>query len=578
MTQGYNEKQERLRTDAPGAVHAIPKVDITAFCTSAAVADAIRAGVLDRRMARASVTIREGSVTEAAAFYRGTPSPNLVIVESSDDREQLMAGLDALALECITGTEVIVIGHSNDIDLYRQLLAAGVSDYLLAPLEPMALVAAVSRCFRDSSEAKLGRIIAFVGAKGGAGSSTIAHNVAAAMAERSDTDVLVADLDLQFGTLGLAFDIEAPRGMADVLEGAERVDEVLLKRIAVQHSERLHLLPAAAVFDRSFDLNDSEVDRLLDVARSASWNLVLDLPHLWTPWTKKMLLSADEIVITATPDLASMRNAKNMIDILKNARPNDPPPRLVLNKVGTPKLPEIETKDFTAAVGLKQNVSVPFDPQTFGKAANEGRMVTELARNSKGARAMCELAWRVSGQRDNRSSRKFGLRALLGWFKRRRRNDLLGRKTRELVASEAGVSAVEFALIAPVLVFALVAMADVGLALYERMTIDHVLRAGAQAAMSDPGEAKVLNVLQSTLSQSATPSGVAFDMVKRYCACPEKADVSPDTAPPCSTTCAASAPPYTFYRMAASKTYNAMSLPDVLPSFRLSSSIQVQIR
>ncbi|MCT7374358.1 AAA family ATPase [Chelativorans salis] len=578
MTQSTAEK---MPASMPGIMHAVPKVDITAFCTSPAVAEAIRMGALDRRMGRASVTVREGGMAEAAAFYRGTPSPNLIVVEGHEDRARLMDDLDALALECITGTKMIVVGHSNDVDLYRDLLQAGVSDYLLAPLEPMAFVAAVSRCFQDSVEAKLGRIIAFIGAKGGTGSSTIAHNVAAAMVDRSDADVIVADLDLQFGTLGLDFDVEPPQGMADVLEGAERVDEVLLKRIAVQHSERLHLLPAAAAFDRSFDLKESEVDRLLDVARSSSWHLVLDVPHLWTHWTKKMLLSADEIVITATPDLASMRNAKNMIEILKKARPNDPPPRLVLNKVGTPKLPEISPKDFIAAVGLEQSVTVPFDPQTFGKAANDGRMVTELARNSKAARAMSELAWRVSGQRDKRSGKKVSWQSLLGPFRRRRwkdRTPLLKPKARELVECEAGVSAVEFALVAPILALALVAMADMGLALYERMTIDHVLRAGAQAAMSDPGETQVLKVMQSTLDQSASPSGVAFDIVKRYCACPENADVPPETAPDCTTTCQDSAPPYVFYRMEASKMYEAMSVPEVLPDFKLSSSVQVQVR
>jgi len=574
------EKQDTDMTE-PGALHAIPKIDITAFCTSPEIAAAIRTGALDRRMARANVTVRDGGMREAASFYRSTPSPNLVVVECNDGKEKLMADLEALALECIAGTKLIVIGSSNDVNLYRDLIAAGVDDYLLAPVEPMAFIEAVSRCFRDAVEQKLGRIIAFIGAKGGTGSSTVSHNVAAAMVERSDADVLVADLDLQFGTVGLDFDIDAPQGMSDILESASRVDEVLIKRIAVKHSERLHLLPVNAAFDRSFNLKDGEIDRLLDVARSSSWHLVLDLPHLWTLWTKKALLSADEIVITATPDLASMRNAKNIVSFLKKARPNDPPPRLVLNRVGTPKQPEIAPKDFTSAIGLEQCVIVPFDPQTFGKAANEGRMVTKVARGSKAARAMSELAWRVSGQRDKRSGKKFGLQALRGMFKLRRWQDsipLMKGKAEEMAKSESGVSAVEFALIAPVLAFSLVVMADIGLALNERMTIDHMLRAGAQAAMSDPGEAQVQKVLQSMVSQPGAPADVTFDLVKRYCACPENADVPPATAPACSTTCSGSAAPFIFYRLQASKLYDAMSLPEILADFRLSSSVQVQVR
>jgi pilus assembly protein CpaE len=559
--------------------HAIPKIDIAAFCTSSDVAAAIKTAAMDRRMARATVAVKHGGVADAAAFYSGTSSPNLVVVEANDDKDHLMADLAALALECITGTKVIVVGRSNDVDLYRELLQAGVSDYIVAPFEPMAFVTAVSRSFRTSAEDKLGRITAFMGAKGGTGSSTVAHNVAAALAERGDTDVLVADLDLQFGTLGLNYDIDSPQGMADVLEAAGRVDEVLLARLAVKRAERLHLLQASGDLNKSFNVKEEDADRLLDIARSSSWHLIVDLPHIWTQWTKKTLLSADEIVITATPELASMRNAKNMIEFLKKARPNDAPPRLVLNKIGVPKSPEIKLKDFAAAVGVEESICIPFDPQLFGKAANDGRMIVESARNSKPARAMSDLAGRVSSQKDKMSRKPFSLQGLLGSFKRQRSKSDLKQKVKDLGNSNAGVSAVEFALVAPVLALALVAMADVGLALYERMTIDHVLRAGAQAAMSDPGEKPVLNVLQSTLSQSPTPSNLTFDMVKRYCACPEDADVEPASAPACGTvTCANSAPQYVYYRMAASKTYEAMSLPEVLPDFQLSSSVQVQVR
>ncbi|MCR4264733.1 AAA family ATPase [Nitratireductor sp. ZSWI3] len=581
MTQIAIEERDMDPINAPQVLHTIPKIDITAFCRSADLAEAIRTGALDRRMVRASLSVRDGGMAEAASFYRGTPSPNLVVVESHEQNGKLMAELEALALECIAGTKVIVIGSSNDVNLYRELVEAGVDDYLVAPVAPMAFVEAVSRCFRNSVEQKLGRIIAFIGAKGGSGSSTIAHNVAAAMVDRSDADVLVADLDLQFGTVGLDFDVDAPQGMADVIDGVDRVDEVLLKRIAVKHSERLHLLPVNAAFDRSFNLKEEDVDRLLDVARSSSWHLVLDIPHLWTPWTKKALLSADEIVITATPDLASMRNAKNIIEFLKKARPNDPPPRLVLNRVGTPKLPEVKLKDFAAAVGVEQWVTVPFDAPAFGKAANEGRMVTKVARGSKAARAMSELAWRVSGQRDKRSGKKFQLQAFLGTFRRRRWQDKLpfaNGKAAELASSESGVSAVEFALIAPVLAFSLVAMADVGLALHERTAMDHALRAGAQAAMSDPGEAAVQKVMESTLGQTGTSAGVTFDLVKRYCACPENADVAPADAPACTVSCASSAAPFVFYRLQASKTYDAMSLPEILADFRLSSSAEIQIQ
>lgn len=390
----------------------IPKVDIAVFCQSEEVREAVGTAAIDRRMARATVTVKAGGMKEATALYGGVTSPNLVVVESDDGEARLMATLETLAMECVTGTKVIVIGRSNDVGLYKKLLDAGVSDYLVKPLEPMDFVAAVHRCFRDSTEEKLGRIVAFVGAKGGTGSSTLAHNVAYAMSKRVDADVLLADLDLQSGTLGLNFDIEAKHGMVDVLQSPDRLDDVLLRRLAVSYTDRLHLLPATTDLDKFINLQEGDVDHLLDVARSSSWHVVVDLPHILTQWTRKILLEADEIVVTAPPDLAGMRNAKNLIDFLKKARPNDPPPRLVLNKVGTPKLQEIKPKDFVAAVGLEESVSLAFEPSLFGAAANHGRLVIESAPDSKAGKAIVSLAWRVGGTRERRTRQK-GVKALL---------------------------------------------------------------------------------------------------------------------------------------------------------------------
>lgn len=143
--------------------------------------------------------------------------------------------------------------------------------------------------------------------------------------------------------------------------------------------------------------------------------------------------------------------------------------------------------------------------------------------------------------------------------------------------SEDGVAAVEFALFAPALFFALVASADVGLAEYERMTIDHILRAGAQSAMADPGQAQVLSVVQNTASKNftvstqTTVSATELNVsVSRFCACPE----STGTAAACSTTCTGSAPPYIYYRMSGTKLHNGM----IMPAMTLSGSVQVQVR
>ncbi len=491
-----------------------------------------------------------------------------------------MATLETLAMECVTGTKVIVIGRSNDVGLYKQLLDAGVSDYLVMPLEPMDFVEAVHRCFRDSTEEKLGRIVAFVGAKGGTGSSTLAHNVAYAMSKRVDADVLLADLDLQSGTLGLNFDIEAKHGMVDVLQSPDRLDDVLLRRLAVSYTDRLHLLPATTDLDKFINLREDDVDHLLDVARSSSWHVVVDLPHILTQWTRKILLEADEIVVTATPDLAGMRNAKNLIDFLKKARPNDPPPRLVLNKVGTPKLQEIKPRiSWRLSASKRASLWRSSRPCSARRPIMAGWSSSRLRFEGGESHGFARLAgWRDAGETDAAErGQSFAAEGLQSG--KPKAPSTLRKKAGELKTSEAGASAVEFALIAPVLALGLVATADLGLAIHERMTIDHVLRAGAQAALADPGAAQVQKVLVSTLAQSPRLASATLPAVKRYCTCPENADVAPEAAPQCGTvTCANAKPQFVYYRLAAAKSYRPMSLPAVLPVFELGSSMQVQVQ
>ena len=133
--------------------------------------------------------------------------------------------------------------------------------------------------------------------------------------------------------------------------------------------------------------------------------VVVDVPNMWAPWIKHTLLNADEVVITATPELASLRNAKNLIDLLKQARPNDKPPRLILNQVGVPKRPEIPAADFAKALGIEPSLIIPYDPQTFGTAASNGQMIAEVAPKSKSAEAIATLAQALWPARKSRQSR-----------------------------------------------------------------------------------------------------------------------------------------------------------------------------
>ena len=160
------------------------------------------------------------------------------------------------------------------------------------------------------------------------------------------------------------------------------------------------------VLDRDYEISADACDLVLDVVRQNVPYVAVDLPHIWTPWVKRVLLQADEIVITAVPDLANLRNAKNLIDLLKQNRANDGPPRLVINMAKTPKRPEISAKEFAAALDLAPSQVIEFDAETFGLAANNGQMIEEFAAKAKAAQQFRELALTLAHRKEHEGGRR----------------------------------------------------------------------------------------------------------------------------------------------------------------------------
>jgi pilus assembly protein CpaE len=387
----------------------IPRITIQAFCDTPEIAGTIETAAADRRMSRAHVKVHTGGLGAAAEFYRSAPTPNLIMVESRLPFDELVGTLDSLAEVCDAGTKVLVIGHSNDVRLYRELLKRGVSEYLVAPVDVMSVITGISSIYREPGSEKLGQVYAFIGAKGGVGSSTVAHNVAWTMARLIGSDVILADLDMAFGTAGLDFNLDPTQGIAEAVFGSDRLDEVLLDRLLAKCEDHLSLLAAPATLDKAYDFGEEAFDQMLEIVQSNVPTVVLDVPHMWTAWARRTLIGADEVIITAMPDLANLRNAKAIIDLLRQARPNDAAPKLVLNMVGVPKRPEIKPDDFAAALQLTPIASIPFDPLLFGTAANNGQMIAEASAKTVVADAFADIAQVVSGRKELKKARKGGL-------------------------------------------------------------------------------------------------------------------------------------------------------------------------
>jgi pilus assembly protein CpaE len=381
-----------------------PRVSVQAFCATVAVATAVRSAGEDRRLSKAHLSVQMGGAAAAIELYHTAPTPNVIILETETDCD-ILAGLDELATVCDRGTRVVVIGSASDVAPYRELVRRGVSDYVVGPVETIDVVRSICSLYAASETLPVGRIVAIVGAKGGVGASTVAHNVAWAIARDLALDSVVIDLDLAFGTAGLDYNQDPLQGIANAVCQPERPDTAFMERLLAKCTDRLSLLAAPATLDQVYDFGAEAFDAVFDTLRMTTPCIVLDVPHQWSGWTKRALIGADDILIVAEPDLANMRNTKNMLNVLKASRPNDRPPLYCLNQVGMHRRPEIGAREFAKAIETQPIAAIPFDSRMFGTAANNGQMIAQIAASHRTTAMFLEIAQRLTGHAVTKKSR-----------------------------------------------------------------------------------------------------------------------------------------------------------------------------
>ncbi len=355
----------------------LPNIRVATFHLTERFSDLVRAAARDRRMNQVVLDIEPGGIDGALAVFADRTTPNIIVVEiGSGDLEFEKARLDALAEVCDAETRVIVAGGTNDVDFYRWLTEQGVSDYILLPAPPSAFIDALYRALRVVGS---GKVIAVMPAKGGCGASVLCHHFAAAAARKLNIPTLLVDLDLPFGTAALNFDLSPLKGTAEFLFSAAVGSEGTVDKHVLKGETDLSVMGTAGSLVRILNLTPETVVEGLRRMRKSFSNTFIDLPHGWTDWIRAVLLEADVIIVVAAPDIASLRNTKAMFETLIAARPNDPPPRLVLNMVGIRGRHEVRPRDFEVAAGKDVDLVLPFAPASFSEAAAQGRMLFETA-------------------------------------------------------------------------------------------------------------------------------------------------------------------------------------------------------
>jgi pilus assembly protein CpaE len=391
-------KAEEPAAEIASGARLIPRITIQAFCEHSQTAQLVESAIHDRRMSKVALTTHNGGIDGAVETYKSNPTPNLIIVETTLSPDEIPAALERLADVCDASTRVVVLGHVNDVLLYRDLIRSGISEYVVLPATAQQIVSAITDLFASENAAPIGRTIGFVSAKGGSGGSTVAHNVAWSIATALRQDSLILDMDLAFGTAGLNFNQDPPHGLADALSANQKVDQTMLDRLMSKAATHINLLTAPVMLDRTYDFDEREFEQIIELCQATMPMVVLDIPHAWNAWIRHTLATVDEVVIVAEPDLANLRNAKNLSDTIRALRPTENAPCLVLNKLAMPRRPEIAPDEFANSVECQLLGQIPFDAALFGTAANNGQMIAEISATNKINEVFRAISMHVTGR------------------------------------------------------------------------------------------------------------------------------------------------------------------------------------
>ncbi len=346
----------------------------------------------DKRVARAEICIERGGADGALAALEGGARPDLVVIDSNLGGSALIESVDRLRARLDASAKLIVIGAVNDIAVMRALTQRGVT-YLMCPLQAEELTQTACKLF---AQADLSHVIAVMGARGGVGASTIAHNLAWTIAERLDAPTALIDLDIGFGAAATSFKLELKAHVTDLLAGD--VSEDALDSAMTRAHERLLIAAAPGAPNLGVALESGAVSAMIARVRRTSAFVVVDVPHVWTAWVRDLLVGADEVLLVASPDLASLRNTDNLMKLLRQERGERAEPAIALTMTGVPKRPEISLKDFSEAVNTAPAVTLAFEPDLYGDAENNGRIVCDVAPKSKAAQAIEVLACGFTGR------------------------------------------------------------------------------------------------------------------------------------------------------------------------------------
>lgn len=341
--------------------------------------------------------VHEGTVSGAVRMMADGLAPQRLVIDI-EGVEDVIAAIDELAEVCEPGITVVAVGNQNDVNLYRQMIEAGVADYLLKPVEAQALNDALFTVHEEPEpvfETPGCSMTVVIGARGGVGASTIAVNTAWLIAHEIKQSVALVDLDIQFGSISLALDLEPGRGLREAVENPGRIDSLFLERAMVKESENLAVLSAEEPLDQGFRFHEQAVETLFGEMNGKFKNIIIDMPRSTMSLHQSLLEKCEHVVIVSDMSIAGVRDVTRIKKLVTDVAPNSSV-SIVCNRVGQ-KTP-MSKADFERGAEVKVTQTIPEDTKSATMAMNSGKPLAQVAQRSKLTDELRKLGTRITGE------------------------------------------------------------------------------------------------------------------------------------------------------------------------------------
>ena len=362
-------------------------------------ADAVRPVAVE--MGWSPEKVLRGGVRAATQTLAVSASPSILLVDLSDCSDPL-ADINGLAEVCEPGTVVIATGLVNDVRLYRELVASGIQDYLLKPLNADLLRDAFAsgqavfnapKSFEPAAD-RPHLVTAVIGSRGGVGASTVAASLAWLFGEKDGRSTALLDLDVHFGTDALALDLEPGRGLTDAIENPSRIDGLFIERALVRVNDKLAVLSAEAPINQPLMTDGSAFYQLQEEIRAAFECTVIDLPRHMLVQHPMLVQDVNSVVLVTEVTLAAARDCIRFLSWFKTHAPQAAL-TLVGNRMPAAGVPELSRKDFEDSIERKLDFVIPFDQKLAAQAAKLGKPLAEAGKANKVGVALNALADRL---------------------------------------------------------------------------------------------------------------------------------------------------------------------------------------